>query len=266
MAKSKKSKPWPEDSGQAQRDAHIINLIDNAGFIFFGTVLAEEAIDLLGISKIPERVKTVLVENILLSTDVLMGLLGRKVTVVFEDVAEIKEGSKWCFFTSCVSLGKQAILRVSSLLEDSPETAKDISHLIKIFRERPLLERVEGADLIITGKVVSSVPVQSNKIPKSEHDPQWWIARIKIGSVMKGKRESSEIETFFANSDDIIWFKSPKLHEKESGIFLLRWMKPREVVREINRSIYQVIDPLDFLPLERLQEIKALINYQKGEE
>jgi hypothetical protein len=242
-----------------------LHLVEEAGFIFRGKVLRRSAeVHVKGPAA--GRAVPVEVEEILLSTDVLRGLAGRDVTVVSEHEPAMEQGAAFVFFTTCASLGEHAVLRELGHIESSRENVREVAELVRFVAERPLQARVAGADLIVTGRVIRSKPAaETRSVPKSEHDPDWWIAGVEVQSVIKGGKTEREIEVLFANSTDIAWYKAPKLHEGAHGILILRRVKKAEAPREVARSIYQCIDPLDFLPVERLDEVRRAIEHDKGD-
>jgi hypothetical protein len=113
--------------------------------------------------------------------------------------------------------------------------------------------------MIVAGEVASSTPVGEQRTPVSEHDPDWWIAHITAGRVIKGRRSRRRIDALFANSDDIAWYRSPKLHQGVSGIFLLHSRTGDVAVSDVPPTVYQVTDPLDFLPAERLPDVQRML-------
>lgn len=123
---------------------------------------------------------------------------------------------------------------------------------------------MEEADLIITGRVLDSKPAYEPRVPRSEHDPEWWLSKVKVERILKGETKKQEIEVLFPNSRDIVWARSPKLREGDIGIFLLKEVGPKEVVPELSRAVYQVTDPLDFLPMGRLEEIETILDHENG--
>jgi hypothetical protein len=109
---------------------------------------------------------------------------------------------------------------------------------------------------------MSGQRAEEPSIYRSEHDPEWWIARVQVLTVLKGKA-NGEIDVLYPHSTDIAWYKAPKLHEGITGILLLWRGKATEAVPEKARGMYQVIDPLDFLPMERLEEVQRLLGTEK---
>jgi len=209
----------------------------------------------------PEKTVAVQVDEILQSTDVLRGLAGSTVLVASKDAGTLE--GRLLFFTNGVAYGERVVVQEVGHADPSPEALRGTSALIEAASARPLQQRIAGADLIITGKVVSSAPAEQPSIFRSEHDPDWWIARVQVQSVLKGAKPSKEIEVLYPHSMDIAWYKSPKLEEGLSGIFILRHVNADQSPPEVGRSIYQAVDPLDFLPIENLQEVRRMIGQEE---
>jgi hypothetical protein len=149
--------------------------------------------------------------------------------------------------------------------EASHEALREIAEMLRTAAERPLAARVAGADLIVTGEVTEARPLERPFPPTSEHDPEWWIARVTVRDVIKGRRPPRGLQVLFANSQDIVWYRSPKLHEGVSGVFIVRTRREDEAPADVPRSVYQATDPLDFLPAERLAEVQRLLDQDRGE-
>ncbi len=240
-------------------EAELLPLIDRSGFIFRGRVGRRRSSDLRLTGAARETVPVV-IEEILLSTESLRGLTGKEVTLVSEEPAAMAEGARFVFFANFQVLGDHALLREVGRIEPS----EDNPQLAQLVNGRPLQRRVAAADLIVMGNVTICSQVEKSPGAKSEHDPDWWVARVAVQSVIKGESAASEIEVLFANSMDIAWYKSPKLREGLSRILILRYLEASEAPQEVARSIYQVIDPLDALPVERLPEVQRANERAKG--
>ena len=241
--------------------ADLSRLVDESRFIFLGTVIRQGTTD-THVAASTAKTVTVRVDDILESSETLSGLTGSEVVVASEHAGATS--GTLLFFTNGVVYGDRVIVQEVGRREPSPEVMREVKQLIKAALERPLAERIAGADLIITGKVIAAKPVEKPSIRRSEHDPDWWIARVLVQSVLKGGKTDKEIDVLFAHSMDIAWYRSPKLEEGMSGIFLLRHSNPDESPPEVGRAIYQCVDPLDFLPIEKLHEVRHAIG--QGEE
>jgi hypothetical protein len=232
--------------------AELLRLVDEAGFIFRGRVIRQRTTGAPVTAGAAETVPVV-IEEIFLSTDPLRGLTGRDVFLVSDQPEAMAEGTSFLFFTNCVAVGGQVVVRELDHIEWSSDELRQVAQLAG---ERPLQKRVAAADLIVTGKVIACSPVETRPVAKSEHDPDWWIARVEVQSTIKGSEGSQEIEVLFANSTDIAWYKAPKLREGDSRILILQYMEANEAPWEVGRPIYQITDPLDALPADRLPEVQ----------
>lgn len=246
--------------------AELLRLVEESGFVFRGKVVGKGApgVPLAAAEANAVRVQ---VDRIVRSTEVLRGFAGREVVVIAESASAVEEGSEFFFFTNVVSLGNEVVVRGLGDVKASRETAEEVTEAVRLVQERPLRERVTGAELIVTGRVIASRRAEEPSVMRSEHDPEWWIARVEVQSVLKSgkaEKEIKEIEVLFANSTDIAWYKAPKLHERASGILLLRRVREKQGVPEVARSMWEEIDPLDFLPLDRLEEVERLLGREKG--
>lgn len=242
--------------------AEISRLVEEAGFIFRGKV-TKQTRDIEGATA--QQTVTAHVEGILLSTGVLRGLVGRDVTVVTEHAAAMEDGGSFLFFTNCVVLSDHIVVREVGHIRASRDADHEVAEVLKEAAERPLRDRIAIAKLIVEGHVTTSSPADPKAIQKSEHDPNWWIAHVAVESVIKGGGKAvKHVEVLFANSKDIAWYKSPKLHEGSRGIFLLHSVKKTDRPPRVGRVMYQATEPLDFLPTERLPEVKRTLDNEKG--
>jgi hypothetical protein len=243
--------------------AGLLRFVEKAGFIFRGKVTRKQA-PAAEVSTVQQTV-TAQIEEILLSTDVLRGLLGRNVTVVSEHTASLEDEGSYLFFTNCVVLADHCVVHEVGHIRASRDADREVAEVLQEAAERPLRERVAIAELIVEGHITESGPADPKAIQKSEHDPNWWIARIAVESVIKGGGKTPKaVEVLFANSKDIAWYKSPKLHEGLRGIFVLHPIRKTDRPPRIDRVMYQATDSLDFLPAERLPEVKRALNNEKG--
>jgi hypothetical protein len=48
------------------------------------------------------------------------------------------------------------------------------------------------------------------------------------------------------------------------GVFLLQHLREKESPKEVARAIYQITDPLDFLPGDRLNDVQNMLESEKG--
>ena len=206
------------------------------------------------------------IDQVLRSTNSLRDLAGKQAFVVTRDTATLQPAHAFIFFTQVLSLGQELLVREVAHAETSVETVRQVEQAIREEDERPLRERVASAELIVEGEVVASRILERPFTPPSEHYPDWGIARIAVGVVLKGRKPRGEVEVLFAASLDRVWFKSPKLHRGTHGIFLLfRVDEGERPPPEMGRNGWQALDALDLQPVERREEIERLIEGGRGE-
>ena len=236
-----------------------------AGFIFRGSILHHWKGEAPAMPPDAGEIVATRIEEVLRSTPVLRGLAGQEVLVVSRHAGALRQMRSPILFTEVVSLGRQLLLRDLGHVEAGDETTRQVAEAIREADEQPLRERIAAADLIVAGDVIESREVEQPALRRSEHDPVWWIARVNATAVLKGRKPRGDVEVLFANSDDIVWHKSPKLHRGVSGILLLHRIKEDEAPAEVPRSVYQATDPLDFLPADRLGEVERALGAESGD-
>jgi hypothetical protein len=111
--------------------------------------------------------------------------------------------------------------------------------------------------LVVSGTVVRIRP-SGIKEAVSFHSPKWTVAVIRISSALKGKTADDEVEVVFPSSHDHRWSLSPKFHNKQEGIFILRrgattdWGLPEHA--------YTALDHTDFQPSDAKARIQELMS------
>jgi len=199
------------------------------------------------------------IDHVLRSTGALRDLAGKQAFVQTKDAA-LRPADAFIFFAQVLSLGQQLLVRELGRVEPTAEMLRHVEQTIREEDERPLRGRVAAAELIVVGEVVDSRILERPFPPPSEHYPDWGIARIAVGAVLKGRKPRGEVDVLFAASLDRVWFKSPKLHRGTRSIFLLfRVDEGERPPREIDRNGWQALDPLDLQPVERREEIERLM-------
>jgi hypothetical protein len=239
--------------------------VDEAGFVFRGRIHPHLSAGSPTVPAEAGETITAHIEHVLRSTEALRGLAGREATVVTRHAAALRDRHAVILFTEVVALGSHLLVREIGHVEASGEASREVAEALREAEERPLRERIATAELIVTGEVAASHPLQPDVPPKSEHDPIWWVARVAVASILKGRKPRGELEVLFANSADIAWWKSPKLHRGTTGVFLLHRVNEDEVPRDVPHPVYQATDPVDFLPGDRQGEVERMLGRERGD-
>ena len=235
----------------------LSDLFEQSRFIFKGMVVRAGA---SGVQLLPSSDKTavVVVEEVFRGGQAVRNIQGTEVTVVLRNPQGINLGKSYLFFANSFLYGEQIALHEVERQEWSSVTTEILERLLDLdiqSKNRPFIQRVREADVIITGKVMGLRPAQTKPGHRSLHDPDWWIATVQVTSVEKGQRTKPEIEVIFANGRDSYWHNAPKLHAGDHRILILR----REEIKQLEGEFYAVTDPFDYLPFDRIQEVKQAL-------
>ncbi len=135
-------------------------------------------------------------------------------------------------------------------------------------KDGALVQRLDAAHLGVVGEVTSVRPVEVPTTRISEHDPLWHEATIKVDEVVKGRKGTREVNVVFPQSDDVRWRMAPKYTPGQQGIWLLhKGSGPAALGAEAQAvgappaaDVLTALDTTDFLPLEELGRVKALLS------
>jgi hypothetical protein len=238
----------------------VEDLVRQSSFIFGGTIRRLNAATMAAVP-VTEETVVVRVDEVLQAPETLGDHTGEDITVqLIESQEEIREGQRAIFFTNGwlygESIAVQEVGRRS--VEDAARLPEQIADTYRRAAAEELQERIARADLVVVGQVSDIYMVEREDPPASEHDPQWWAAIINPESVEKGDLNQPTVSVWFPGSIDVMWYRSPKFHARQEGI----WILQRGQVRET----YTALDPLDFQPREQLDRIGSLIRVSEQRE
>jgi hypothetical protein len=241
----------------------LLSIADDAGFVFVEAPV--QAPRNLERDDLDRGFVIVEVREVLRGTDVLQSLVGQHVTVVSEDPDGIAQSDELILFTDCVSLGDPVLARELGRRSASRESRSEVDQVLAIIAGRPIAQRLTTAQLAVVGEVTNTKRLVDPYHPTSEHDPDWWVARVAVEETLKGSSSRKNVDVLFANSDDIAWYKVPKLHQGNRGIFLLHGWDDHARPPDAPRRALVVTDPLDVQPIERRAELERTLG-RLGEE
>lgn len=238
----------------------LVELVGRAGFVFVGRQDA-------GASGEAPMVEVL---EVLRGTAASRGLTGRRVRVTADLDWPPDDGDSAVLFTRVTSLGAEVEVSLLGILPAHDDDRRDVDAAIAhVEQERPLVERVAQADLVVTGQVVGTEPAEPDAVARSEHDPLWRVARVAVEGTLKGRTRRKQIEVLYASSMDVAWYRSPKFQEGDTGTFLLHSPvneEPAAAVAARARTEAYVCDhPLDFQPADRLELVTRLVDTERGE-
>ncbi len=261
-----------------------------ATLVFQGTVKKVKAATMKNIS-IDERTAVVHVDQVLESPPNLRHLAGTDITVQLaeratENQSLLFHAAGWVFGDS---IAVRAVTQEPIQRSHAPLLARGgdpATHLA----QRALKERVDSADLVVSGTVVSvrlpegSEPVTGatrgaaavNAKPVSEHDPKWREAVVEVADVHKGEDATKRVSVLFPASLDVRWFKAPKFHAGQQGYFILHKQTIDAADRVDVRTrgaavsagppepveVYTALSPDDFHPYQQQERLRGLVNME----
>ena len=247
---------WLVPSCDAQTATQVEALVRTSHIIFVGRVEKLRAANLKVVSP-TESTVLVKVEEPLDVPPSVASLKGEQVTVLVVRPGEVKPGDRIAFFTNGLIFGEHLEVKEVGHIPgpaDTSELRKQILAVRGQMSEERVKARVEGAALIITGKVLE-VKSLGRVGGISEHEPDYAEAVVQVESVQKGTERGRTVAVTFPQSTDERWLLSPKFKQGESGIWLLRHQENTG----LPPSAWFALSPLDFQPLGQQDTIRKLL-------
>lgn len=233
------------------------------------------------------RTAVVHVEQVLEAPKSFAHYEGQDITVELAGKQKVAAGDELIFHANSWIFGDSVAVRSVS----QERLTKTHSALLKRGgdptahrRARQLQERVESADLIVSGTVaaVTVLPAETAAhareaavappaMPVSEHDPKWRQAVVQVDQTHKGSLKSKEVTVLFPASTDVRWYKAPKFQAGQKGLFVLHKTKIgtkehpelRRLAAKAGPSkgeVYTAMNPNDVHPLSQQGVIKSMIH------
>jgi hypothetical protein len=241
-------------------EGSVEDLARQSSFAFAGTV---RRLNASTVPVVPATESTVIVrvDEIVQNAGVVTDVLGQDITVELQAAGSVKEGDRVVFFSNVVTYGESISVREIGHIPLKQEALEAIRMQINAVAARvpdeQLQKRIAQADLIVTGSVtgVHPGPETGQRPPGSEHDPEWWVAMLKVQSAEKGQVPHGDLVILFPHSQDLRWFASPKFKEGQAGVFLLH----RTEDEKLRARGYTALDRLDYQAMEQRDRIRKLM-------
>lgn len=236
--------------------------MEQSQFVVQGTVSRVEASTLR--SLLPSaRTFVVKVEEIVHGPAPFADHRGREITIYTENPQGIAAGKQAMFFTRSWLYGESlAVAEVGRVdMPDQGTTRNDIAAANQNIADRRLQDRIAKAELVIAGEVaaVKPAPQTDRRRIETEHDPDWWVAEIKVASVEKGKPADGPVIILFPHSGDEMWMDSPKFQRGQSGVWILQRNQQEKGWPVLRMPGLTALQPLDFQPPAELDRVRRLI-------
>lgn len=247
--------------------ARTDDLMEQAPLVFEGTVVRLAASTLAALAA-TDRTIVMRVDTFIRVPDALRGYAGQEITVELRPRTTTNENEQAICYAEGLMYGEGLAVRELGWQRVSATSARARAQLDQVVAaepERRLKRRVDSADLVVTGRVTSTAPVPRGPNPPiSEHYPDWHLATVDVEGVEKGEQAPGQVRVKYAASEDVAWYRAPKLHEGDQRVFLLH--RGDQVVESgphadaIATDDFVVVDPLDVQPIDERGRIQALVN------
>lgn len=201
-----------------------VERLKSSDIVFDGTVTA---IGQTNVPTLPATNRTLLVrvEEIHEKPAAISLRVGDVLTVETKESGSLRAGDRATFYTTGWIFAKSiAVREVGHELHAGPRftSKKEIAGMRRAADESLLAERLRAAEIVIVGQVRAVQPVARDpRAFESEHDPQWHEATVRVEEGLKGATAGEQLVVRFAASDDVRWFRAPKLKVGERAVFLL---------------------------------------------
>jgi|SRR5262245_5174014 len=238
------------------------DLVERAGLIFSGTVRRLSAAAMPGVP-VSDATAVVAVDEVLRAPAVLGALAGSEVTVLLQKPRGTQAGSRAVFFTTAWLYGQSLAVTEVGRMSSEGDLRRRIADASARNADRRLQARLDKADLVVSGRVAETRPVQKRSRVVSEHDPHWWQAVIDVGAIDKGRVQGPRLTVLFASSTDELWIDSPKLRPEQEGVFILQRDQQERGAPVFRVPGYTVLDPLDVLPTDQQDRVRSLIRKRR---
>jgi len=243
-------------------------LAQKSRFIFQGTVTKVKAASMPGVP-VSDHTVVVRVDQTLRSGKTLDDFTGKEVTVYLTKPNSAEVGAKFVFFTNGWLYGKGLAVQEVGRIEAKEgrveavgshvEVCKALADLEQKDADQALQSRMARAQLIVSGKVVSTRPAPGGRHPYSEHDPDWWDAVIDVSAVQKGQAAGPQIVVKYPRSKDELWIDCPKFREGDEGIWILQVDQTEKGSPRLRTTGYTALSPLDFQPKPEMERALRLL-------
>jgi len=226
-----------------------------AQLIFRGTVQKTNAANLDAV-KADAGTVVVKVDEVLKAPSSLGDLTGRAITVKLLKAGGALPGEQAVFFTNGWLYGSNlAVVEVGRLHGDAALLRGQVAAAWQKADEAALKGRLDGAELVVAGKVVEIHPAAVAGEGVSEHDPQWWEAVVQVDSVLKGKPASQRVAFLYPTSEDVHWYEAPRPAVGWDGI----WLLYRNQVPELGVAGFTALKPWNLLSRGQADTVKRLV-------
>jgi len=197
-------------------------------------------------------------------------LVGQQVTVRLVSAGRLTAGETVVFFARGVSFSDTIVVEElgRQRLAAAADVVAGLQDALALHAAEPLQGRLQRASAVIAGRVATVHPstvmaASALTRPMSEHDPHWTEAVVEVRRTISGSVTGNPVTVMFAASIDVMWYRAPKYHAGQQGIWLLQQeLVPAEAIAELGPT-YTTLNANDYQPPTAEARIRALIERQQ---
>ena len=245
-------------------------LLKQSSIVFTGTVAKLGASSFV---EAPASTKTIVVrvDAVLKKPPAVSLKNGDDVTVEARESSDFQANLRATFYTDVWLLGSGvAVKEIGHVPLSAAQTATAaFSQVQKQLSDQELQERVNAADVVVTGHVLtikpSPVKVLNAGVPSpiSEHtQPDWQDAVVEVDSAIKGT-DSKQVVVRFPASRDVRWVNSPKFKIGQTATFILTSDQAsgstKALISGAEVATYTALESADVLPTGDAARARALL-------
>jgi hypothetical protein len=184
--------------------------------------------------QLDDRMVLVNVDDVIMSPRILGELSEKSVTVSLQSIEGIEEGQMMTFFATQFYYGKNiGLLEIGRTSLSAVEIRQMTINTRMAQLDEELKERINYAQLIVSGRVLTTRPYPTKSFPGIDDGVEWWAAQIRIETIEKGQPPPDDLWIYFPTGGDPQWGLYPKFYAGQEGVWFLR---PITEIEEDNDS------------------------------
>ena len=258
------SMPTALGAPQQSASSEISELTPRSSLIFLGQVekLASSNLRILPANDQTAVVRILEVFSAITSVSIAPG---DHVTLLLLAGSPVRPGERNIFFANGWLYGENLAVREVghvAIEKGGSQVKQEIADAQRKAEDGKIASRIAAAELVVSGRVQAVKRFETNDVRRaiSEHDPVWWLAEVRVETVLKGPPQRGLVLVAYPTSDEVMWLHSPKFRPDQTGIWILS--RPQGIDRtfaKMGQPVYTAIDSRDFQDASEMARIQRLM-------
>jgi hypothetical protein len=251
-------------AAQQPATSEISQLTPRSSLIFLGQVekLAASNLRILPANEQTAVVRILEVFSAIRSVSIAPG---DHVTLLLLAGSPVRPGDRNIFFANGWLYGDNLAVREVghvAIEKSGPQVKQEIADAQRKADDEKIASRIAAAELVVFGRVQAVKRFETNDARRaiSEHDPEWWLAEVRVETVLKGPPPKGLVLVAYPTSDDVMWLHSPKFRSDQAGIWILARLRGIDrTFAKMEQPVYTALDPHDFRDASEMARIQRLV-------